>query len=87
MSTLLDDDTIVLEQLDFDVSCVHCDGKADVYVKCRGCESNAGNLCADHLVKMQAYIEMLILGFMIPRCRSCLRLATSFGSAYQVVPL
>lgn len=88
MSVLLDEETVVLDGLDFDVPCVHEDEPAEFFVKCRGCDDNAGHLCGRHLAAARRRVTELGLNpFVQPRCAVCLRETASFDDAYVVVPL
>src|SRR5690606_24117882 len=87
MSVLLDEETVVLEGLDFEVRCIKGEHSADVYVECRGCTVNAGYMCAGHLAQVRMYIEEIMSDpILTPLCFYCRRSATSFDTAYRVVP-
>ncbi|GAA3948161.1 hypothetical protein [Microbacterium soli] len=88
MSTLLDEETVVLDALDFEIPCARGGHDAEFFVKCRGCDLNAGNLCARHLANVRRRVEDIVrAGIFIPRCAFCGRPAMSFDEAYKVVPL
>ena len=56
MSVLLDEDTIVLEGLDFAPSCVACEHTADHIIKCRSCQHTT-LLCTRHLIRLTVRCE------------------------------
>lgn len=87
MSVLLDEDTVVLEALDFEIPCAKCEQKAAFFVKCVGCNLNAGHLCAGHLTLVRLRLEGIVSMGITPVCAYCGRESKSFDTAYQVVKL
>lgn len=89
MSVLLDEDTttVLLKGLDFDVPCEAGEHAADVWVKCRFCQENAGALCHDHLrlKRAEAAVKLRISGLI--GCAMCDTVAFEFDALFQAVPL
>lgn len=88
MTVVLDEqtDTVVLEGLDFEVPYMKGEHVAAFFVKCRGCEINAGNLCGDHLAEVRRRLERAsLVGVVV--CGDCHRVSDSFDGTYQVTPL
>ena len=88
MSVLLDEETVVLEGLDFDVPCeVRGHAKASVIVTCRTCKTHS-LLCQRHYDRMRARVTMLESNpsFFI-KCGFCQTWARRFDDLVEVTPL
>lgn len=86
MSTLLDEETIVLEGLDVVPRCewkrLSLEHEAEVAMMCRGCR-NSVLLCKKHVEKVRATLDRArIIG-----CTQCGRESRSFDEAVEVVEL
>lgn len=88
MSTLLDEETVILEALDFDIRCNQGSHSADVIVRCRGCKAGTP-LCAEHAELVHSIVDAAIAAGDVVHlvCVGCLRSAWSFDDAVEVVPL
>lgn len=89
MSTLLDEETILLEGLDFEIPCsAKVDHTADVSVLCRGCGSGA-MYCAEHAEAIRRNVDLILAAspLGVVACAHCKRVARSFDELAKVVPL
>lgn len=88
MSTLTDEDTVVLEGLDFEIPCGAGGHAAHVSIACKHC-GDQGFLCRDHWGKkrrrVDEYLRVHILGVVV--CSVCKTQAWSVEDLVQVVPL
>lgn len=86
MSVLLDEETVVLDALDFDVECWHAGHGAAWSVGCRFCDQCVF-LCDSHLDEVRhRFLESLAVGRR-PRCVKCQTRSESFDELFEAVPL
>lgn len=83
MSTLLDDETIVLEKLDDTVACQWCEARAEVAALCRGCRKTQF-FCRGHYANMR---ERLDLPWIRIICKTCGHHGFSFDETIETVEL
>jgi hypothetical protein len=88
MSTLLDEETVLLDALDFEVPCLTGGHAAQVSIACRHCKDQAF-YCRDHWGwKRRRIAEFLSLSlFSTVVCSACKTSAYSIEDLVQVVPL
>jgi len=88
MSTLLDEETVVLDGLDFEPPCNYGGHSAVVSVQCRGCGHGA-LFCQEHADEVRASVERLIesSASSAVMCGKCMRIAFTFDELVKVVPL
>lgn len=87
MSTLLDEETVVLDALDFEVPCEAGEHAAEVWVQCRSCRENAGALCRPHLQVKRAEAAIKLFYSARIGCAMCNTTATDFDELFEAVPL
>ena len=87
MSTLLDEETVVLDALDFEVPCEAGEHAAEVWVQCRFCRENAGALCRVHLQMKRGEAAWKLIFVARIACASCNTTATDFDELFEAVPL
>ncbi|MGX9346610.1 hypothetical protein [Microbacterium sp. KNMS] len=86
MTAAVDEDTRILEGLDFDVPCSSAKGgshPADFVASCRMCGTTLGFICRTHLDANREY-------YTFPRgvkCRTCLTARDEFDDLVSVTPL
>lgn len=87
MSVLLDEETVVLEALDFETPCAIEDSHAAHYtVACRSCAIE-NILCGTHAAGYRDWVEeKLALGNTV-FCKRCGFHIKSFRAGFKVVPL
>lgn len=88
MSTLLDVDVVVLEDLEDVPECDSpaCETKAAYACVCRHCR-RVILVCALHLAAERAAVEVWCLLGQRVACSACLTVAKSFDDAFEVIPL
>ncbi|MGX1932070.1 hypothetical protein [Microbacterium resistens] len=87
MSLLLDEETVVLEGLDFEVACAHAGhAEADVLVSCRFC-GNYAYLCAAHYETSRIQFDCLFLLGGVPNCVKCKAAGATYEELFEVTPL
>ncbi|MEU4016211.1 hypothetical protein AB0E56_13210 [Microbacterium sp. NPDC028030] len=88
MSVLLDEETVVLDSLDFEVPCNRGEHAAEVMVRCRSCGSGS-MLCRDHLAKVRQRVEEFLAAraFALCKCADCGDFGFTFDELVEVVPL
>lgn len=88
MSVLLDEETVVLEGLDFDAPCNYGSHAASVSILCRGCRHGA-LFCEEHADEVRRSVDHLIesSASSAVMCGKCLRVAYSFDELVVVIPL
>lgn len=87
MSVLLDEETVVLEGLDFEVPCVMASAvehAATVLIRCRGCGSTAP-ICDEHLEGMRTACTRK--GAIRVECTQCGAGGPDLDSVSEVIPL
>ncbi len=86
MSVLLDEETVVLDALDFTVECWHEGHGAEWSVACRFC-AQCVFLCDSHLSAVRLrFLDSLASG-RNPRCVKCQTRGESFDALFEAVPL
>ena len=85
---LLDEETVVLEGLDFEVPCNRGEHPAEVSIRCRTCGSGS-MLCRPHLARCREAVEefLAVRPFAICRCADCGAFGFTFDELVEVVPL
>jgi hypothetical protein len=88
VSTLLDEETVVLEALDFEVPCLTGGHAAQLSIACRHCEDQAF-YCRDHWERKRRRIEEFLSKslFSMVVCATCKTSAYTVEDLVQVVPL
>lgn len=88
MNTLMDEETVVLEALDFDVPCRYGSHAAVVSITCRGCGRGA-LFCGGHAEYVRAEVERMIAASaaLAVTCGHCRRVAYTFDELVVVIPL
>lgn len=88
MSALLDKETVVLDELDFEVPCLTGGHAAQLSIACRVCQDQAF-YCTDHWARKRQVIEAFLSTsiFSTVVCASCKTIAYSIDDLVQVVPL
>ena len=87
MSTLLDEERVVLEGLDFAVPCEAGGHAAEVWVQCRFCRKNAGALCHPHLIVKRTEAALKLAGSALIACAACKTPGRAFDDLFEAVPL
>lgn len=87
MSVLLDEETVILEGLDFAVPCEAGGHAAEVWVQCRSCRKNAGALCVTHLQVKREEVARKLMTSPAVACARCEATGTSFDQLFEAVPL
>lgn len=87
MSVLLDEETVVLEGLDFTVPCAAGGHSAEVWVQCRTCRKNAAALCIEHLKVKREEVARKLLTSPAVGCARCDAVGMSFDELFEAVPL
>lgn len=85
MSVLLDEATIVLDDLDFAPSCEECDAAPAKAVRCRKCD-DVELLCAQHAHALVQEIERITSSGLVVH-EECGQSSSSVDEAIAVVPL
>ena len=88
MSTLLDDETVVLDALDHQVPCERgSDHAAALFLACRTCHEGTF-LCREHYERARKYLEeMVASNRLVLGCAACNTRADSFDELVKVVPM
>lgn len=86
MSVLLDEETVVLEALDFDLECWHQGHTAEWSVACRFCGQHV-NLCDEHLEDVRLKYLISISAGRRPNCVTCKAHRPTFDELFEAVPL
>lgn len=87
MSTLLDEETVILDGLDFQPPCEQEDGKtAKFLMLCRGCRKGP-MLCAECVTAWKQMVDRWQNVGATVNCKHCLRSSRSFHEAVEVVAL
>lgn len=89
MSVLLDEETVVLDALDFDVPCSYPVGEAhaaEVVARCRTC-ANGGFACTGHVQRDRERWDVSVALGAKPRCKQCKTTGTTFDDVFEAVPL
>lgn len=88
MSALTEDDTLIIEFLEFGVPCMFGVGHdAVVMMSCLFCPNNAGALCSAHADAERAEVERLISRQGFVRCAFCFAKGATFDDVFGVVKL
>lgn len=88
MSTLLDDETVVLEHLDFEVPCQVGEHAAHVSIACRSCRDQAF-YCRDHWEAKRRRVDEFLRSsiFAVVVCAACKLHAHSIEDLVEVIEL
>ncbi|WP_067198868.1 hypothetical protein [Microbacterium sp. XT11] len=88
MSVLLDEETVVLEGLDFEVPCLTGGHAAQLSIACRTCQDQAF-YCTDHWARKRREIEEFLSTSILSMvaCASCKTVAYTVDDLVTVVPL
>lgn len=89
MSVLLDEETVVLDSLDFDVPCsypVQEAHAAEVVATCRTC-SNGGFACTGHVQRDRERWSVAVALGASPRCNQCKTTGATLDDVFVVVAL
>lgn len=86
MSTLLDQETVMIEALEFDVECWHEAHPATWSITCRTC-GHGVFLCDPHLAEQRAQFEVSLKARRNPRCLTCSARGRAFDALFAVVAI
>lgn len=88
MSVLLDAETVLLEDLDFELPCLAGEHTAHVSVACRSCKDQAF-YCRDHWEakrrRVEEFLSQSILALVV--CSQCETKAYTLEDLVEVVPV